>query len=68
MVRVAIADDAPDIRLLVLDLSMPVMSGLEALPHVLRASPSTGVVVLSGFSASVGLLTRRGQTGRPDSV
>ena len=88
MVRVVIADDTPDIRLLVrmtleldpdievvaeaedgreairvaaehtpdvmiLDLSMPVMNGLEALPHVMQASPSTAVVVLSGFSQAV---------------
>jgi DNA-binding NarL/FixJ family response regulator len=43
-----VAEHAPDV--LVLDLSMPVMNGLEALPHVIEASPSTAVVVLSGFS------------------
>jgi DNA-binding NarL/FixJ family response regulator len=40
----------PDVMLL--DLSMPVMNGLEALPHVLEASPSTAVLVFSGFRAS----------------
>jgi len=37
----------PDI--LVLDLSMPVLSGMEALPQIREASPGTKVVVLSGF-------------------
>jgi len=83
-VRVLLADDSPDVRLLlrltlatepafevigeasngaeavelarslqpdvvVLDLSMPVMDGLQAIPELLRASPSTRIVVLSGF-------------------
>ena len=87
MLRVAIVDDTPDIRLLVrlsletdpdieivgeaadglgaidlatqhapdvllLDLAMPVMDGLQALPRILAASPSTVVLVLSGFSAA----------------
>lgn len=33
----------------VLDLAMPVMDGLEALPEILRVSPLTKVVILSGF-------------------
>ena len=37
--------------LLVLDLSMPGMDGLQALPLIVDASPSTKVVVLSSFSA-----------------
>lgn len=37
----------PDLMLL--DLSMPEMDGLEALPLVLQASPDTCVVVFSGF-------------------
>ncbi len=37
----------PDLMLL--DLSMPEMDGLEALPLVLKASPETCVVVFSGF-------------------
>lgn len=36
-------------NLLLLDVSMPVMDGLEALPLVRGASPDTVVVVLSGF-------------------
>lgn len=35
--------------LMVLDLSMPVMDGLEALPGIVSASARTSVVVLSGF-------------------
>lgn len=45
---VALAGDLrPD--LLLLDLSMPVMDGLEALPLIRDVSPSTAVVVVSGF-------------------
>lgn len=83
--RVLIADDAPDIRLLlkmyltdsrlevvgeatngaeavemassekpdavILDLAMPIMDGLEAIPLIKKASPDTKIVVLSGFDA-----------------
>jgi YesN/AraC family two-component response regulator len=83
--RILIADDAPDIRLLlkmyltdsrlevigeatngaeavemagsekpdavILDLAMPVMDGLEAIPLIKKASPGTKIVVLSGFDA-----------------
>jgi PAS domain S-box-containing protein len=34
---------------MVLDVSMPDMDGLEALPGILEASPTTRVVMLSGF-------------------
>ena len=37
----------PDVMLL--DLSMPGVGGLEALPMVLAESPATRVVILSGF-------------------
>ena len=40
------AAEQPD--LVVLDLSMPVMGGLEALPQILGASPHTRIVLLSG--------------------
>jgi DNA-binding NarL/FixJ family response regulator len=43
-------DLQPDI--LLLDLSMPVLSGLEALPQIRAASPDTKVVVLSGLDRS----------------
>jgi len=36
----------------VLDLAMPVMDGLEALPEIKRVSPKTSIIVLSGFDAS----------------
>jgi CheY-like chemotaxis protein len=38
--------------LVVLDLSMPVLDGLEALPRILAAVPGTKVVVVSGFAQS----------------
>ena len=39
----------PDVVLL--DLAMPVMDGLEALPEIRKVSPESRVVVLSGFNA-----------------
>ncbi|MDQ4144077.1 MAG: response regulator transcription factor [Actinomycetota bacterium] len=39
----------PDV--VVLDLSMPEMDGLQALPELLRVAPNTKVVVLSGQEA-----------------
>lgn len=82
--RIVIADDTPDIRMLLrwslepderfeivgeasngaealnlvsstpvdailLDLAMPVMDGLQAIPKIKVASPGTRIVVLSGF-------------------
>lgn len=38
--------------LVLLDVSMPVKDGLEALPHIRMVSPGTKVVMLSGFEAS----------------
>lgn len=35
---------------IVLDLAMPVMDGLQAIPLLREASPETAVVVLSGFA------------------
>jgi DNA-binding NarL/FixJ family response regulator len=40
---------APDIVLL--DLSMPGMDGLEAIPLLRAATPAAGIVVFSGFAA-----------------
>lgn len=39
--------------LLLIDLAMPRMDGMEAIPHVLRSSPETKIAVLSGFQASL---------------
>jgi DNA-binding NarL/FixJ family response regulator len=41
----------PDVVLL--DLSMPVMDGLEALPLIRAAAPDASVIVLSGLAESI---------------
>ncbi len=38
---------------ILLDLSMPRMTGLDALPEIKKVAPAAMVVVLSGFSASM---------------
>src|SRR4051794_40855241 len=43
-----VAETRPDVVLL--DLSMPVIDGLEAIPLIRERSPKTCIVVLSGFS------------------
>lgn len=43
-----IAELQPEIVLL--DLSMPGLDGLEALPLIRRAAPNTAVIVFSGFT------------------
>jgi DNA-binding NarL/FixJ family response regulator len=49
-VRVTV-EMTPDV--VIMDLSMPEMDGLEAIELIARESPSTGIVVLSGFGADV---------------
>lgn len=44
-----IAELQPDVVLL--DLSMPGLDGLEAIPRIKSLSPHTGIVIFSGFSA-----------------
>ncbi len=48
--------------LMLLDVSMPGMDGLEALPQVRKASPGTRVVMYSGFDEE-GLAARTAQLG-----
>jgi PAS domain S-box-containing protein len=55
-----VREHAPDI--LLLDISMPIMDGLEALPHIRAASPRTRVVMYTGFE-SHGLAERARQLG-----
>lgn len=38
-----------DLRAIVLDLSMPGMSGTEALPHLRALTPATPIIALSGY-------------------
>jgi DNA-binding NarL/FixJ family response regulator len=42
--------ERPDV--LLLDLAMPKMDGLEALPLIREASPATDVIMLTGFTST----------------
>ncbi|MDQ3986041.1 MAG: response regulator transcription factor [Actinomycetota bacterium] len=48
-VRIA-KEKKPDV--VVLDLAMPVMDGLQAIPEIRSATPKTKILVLSGFDAA----------------
>lgn len=58
-------EHTPDLMLL--DTSMPVLDGLEALPLVLAVSPRTKVVVFTGFEGR-GLVERARQLGATDFI
>jgi DNA-binding NarL/FixJ family response regulator len=45
-----VANTDPDVILL--DLSMPDLDGLEVIPYVVERAPHTGIVVFSGFEAA----------------
>lgn len=45
-----VEESQPDFVLL--DLAMPVMDGLQAIPEIRRVDPAATIVVLSGFEAS----------------
>jgi len=55
-----VREHQPDV--LLLDISMPIMDGLEALPHIRATSPRTRVVMYTGFD-SHGLAERAKQLG-----
>jgi signal transduction histidine kinase len=52
-------------ELVMLDLAMPVMDGIEALPLIKQACPATRVVVLSGFEA--GAMEERSRNAGADA-
>lgn len=53
--------------LMLLDTSMPVLDGLEALPLVLAVSPATKVIVFTGFE-ELGLAERARELGATDFI
>ena len=57
-----VTEKQPDI--VVLDLAMPVMDGLQALPLIREAAPSARVIVLTGFGTedTVAAATQAGAT------
>jgi signal transduction histidine kinase len=64
----------PDVVLI--DLAMPVLDGLQAIPQIRQRSPDTEIVVLSGFNGSVmeekaidaGAAAFVSKTGGPDAI
>lgn len=47
---IQMVQDHPQIAIVLLDLTMPVMSGAEAIDHILAARPGLQVIVSTGFS------------------
>ena len=47
------AVDTHEVDLVLLDIAMPVMDGMEALPRIREAAPNAVVVMLSGFPFAV---------------
>ena len=39
--------------MILLDLAMPIRSGLEALPELLKVAPDAQIIVFSGFAGSI---------------
>ncbi len=54
-----VAELHPDV--LLLDVAMPVMDGLEALPHIRESAPHTRVVMITGVSSE--MIRRRALEG-----
>ena len=52
-------------RIVVLDLSMPELDGLEAIPLIHQVSPATEIVVFSGFEEAQGGRGRAAPEGQP---
>jgi YesN/AraC family two-component response regulator len=50
-------------HVMILDVMMPVMDGLEAIPGVLEASPATRIVMYSAYAESREEAMRRGAHG-----
>jgi DNA-binding NarL/FixJ family response regulator len=48
---------------MVLDLAMPKMDGMTAIPRILKASPHTKIIVLSGFVEMGGDVLKAGAHG-----
>lgn len=55
----AVGKEQPDVVLL--DLAMPVMDGLTALPEIRRVAPAAKVVVMSGFGTDATVHTAMAQ-------
>lgn len=43
--------ETTEVDVLLLDLAMPIMDGMVALPRIVEASPTTRVVMLTGFGS-----------------